>query len=50
MTATVKTVREFFNCDARPMTLADMKTEWIPMDKASKDQILAGLSDGSLNY
>lgn len=48
--ATVKTVREFFDSTARPMTLGDMKREWIPMAKVDKDQILKGLSDGSLTY
>jgi len=44
-TATVKTVREFFG-----MTLAEMKAEWIPMDKADKDAILTGLTDGTFTY
>jgi len=46
----LKLVREYFNTPARPMTLADMKAEWIPLPDADKAQIIAGLTDGSLTY
>lgn len=41
----LKLVRDFFG-----MKLAEMKTEWTPMPQTDKDQILTGLTDGSLNY
>jgi hypothetical protein len=43
--AGMKDVREFFG-----MTLQEMKTEWIPLPDQDKEEILAGLSDGSLTY
>lgn len=46
----LKMVRDFFNTEARPMRLQDMKTEWTPMPQADKDQIIQGLKDGSLTY
>lgn len=64
MAASVKDVREFFNTPERPMTLKEMKTEWLGKDdlgtpltdpskiltKEDKEQILAGLGDGTLTY
>lgn len=43
--AGMKDVREFFG-----MTLPEMKSEWVPLSDKDKAEILAGLSDGSLNY
>lgn len=48
--ADILIVRDFFNTEARPMRLQDMKTEWTPMPQADKDQIIQGLKDGSLTY
>jgi hypothetical protein len=62
--ATVKQVKEFFHTPERPMTLKEMKTEWMGKDETGqpntdpkviltaddKAQILAGLGDGSLTY
>ncbi|MGW3973851.1 hypothetical protein ACWEFD_31745 [Streptomyces ardesiacus] len=41
----LKLVREFFG-----LKLDEVKTEWQPMPQADKDQIIAGLSDGTLTY
>jgi hypothetical protein len=63
-TGTVKQVREFFNVPERKMGLPEMKTEWIGKDEngipltnpnkvltlEDKDQLLAGLADGTLTY
>lgn len=43
--ATVKEVKEFFG-----MTLAEMKAEWVTLPSKDREDILKGLSDGSLNY
>ncbi len=64
MPATVKEVREFFNTPERKMDLPAMREEWLGKDaegnvitdptkvltKEDKEQILAGLGDGSLTY
>lgn len=41
----LKIVREFFG-----MTLVEMKAEWVPLSQSDKDDILSGLTDGSLTY
>lgn len=41
----LKMVRDFFG-----LKLADMKTEWTPMPQKDKDQIIAGLTNGTLTY
>ena len=41
----VTAVRNFFG-----MTLAQMKSEWVPMPAADKAQILAGIENGTLTY
>lgn len=41
----LKLVREFFG-----MSLAEMKTEWVPLPEKDKAEILAGLNDGTLTY
>lgn len=43
--SSLKLVRDFFG-----LKLADMKTEWTPMPQADKNQIIAGLTDGTLTY
>jgi hypothetical protein len=32
------------------MSLADMKKEWVPMSDKDKNEIIKGLSDGTLTY
>lgn len=41
----LKMVREFFG-----MNLAQMKAEWVPMSEKDKQDILSGLTDGTLTY
>ncbi len=41
----IKAVREFFG-----MSLAEMKTEWVPLPPKDKAEILAGIEDGTLTY
>lgn len=41
----LKMVREFFG-----MSLAEMKTEWVPLPEKDKQEIIKGLSDGTLTY
>jgi hypothetical protein len=41
----LKVVREFFG-----MSLAEMKAEWVPLSQEDKDDILKGLTDGTLTY
>lgn len=57
--ATVKQVKEFFDTPERPMTLKEMKAEWIGSDESDptkkltdedKRQIMEGIGNGSLNY
>jgi hypothetical protein len=45
ITATAKNVKEFFG-----MNLAEMKAEWMTLGQDDRNDILRGLSDGSLNY
>lgn len=46
----LKLVREFFDTEKRPMTLVQMKAEWVPMPEKDKQEIIQGLTDGSLTY
>ena len=46
----LKLVREYFDTPARPMRLADMKTEWSPLSAEEKAQIIGGLTDGTETY
>lgn len=46
----LKMVREYFDTAARPMKLSDMKAEWIPLPESDKQQIIKGLTDGTLTY
>lgn len=41
----LKTVREFFG-----MTLSEMKEQWVPLPESDKQDIIKGLTDGSLTY
>jgi len=41
----IKAVREFFR-----MSLAEMKAEWVPLPQKDKEEILAGIEDGTLTY
>ena len=58
-TATVKQIKEFFHTPERPMTLKEMKTEWVGADETDprkkltdedKAQLLEGLGNGTLTY
>jgi hypothetical protein len=55
----LKLIRDYFHTDARPMKLADMQTEWTGkgvsdpkkvLTAADKEQLIAGLTDGTLTY
>ena len=50
--AGVKEVREFFDTPERPMTLPDMKGEWVKggLTQQDRDEIAMGIGDGSLTY
>lgn len=41
----LKIVRDFFG-----MTMADMKAEWVPLPEKDKNEIISGLTDGTLTY
>lgn len=41
----LKMVREFFG-----MTLAEMKSEWVPLSEKDKEDIFQGINDGTLTY
>lgn len=41
----LKMVRDFFG-----MSLAEMKSEWTTMPEKDKQEIIKGLTDGSLTY
>ncbi|MEU6674852.1 hypothetical protein [Streptomyces sp. NPDC046925] len=41
----LKLVKEYFG-----LKLNEMRTEWTPMPQKDKDEILAGLRDGTLTY
>lgn len=43
--ATLKAIREFFG-----MSVKEFRDEWMTLPKPDKDQIKAGLSDGTLTY
>ena len=47
----MKEVREFFHTPERPMTLADMKREWVhELSPEEREEIALGIGDGSLTY
>ena len=48
----LKAVKEYFNTPERPMTLPDMKAEWVKGGLTDQDraEIAEGIGDGSLTY
>jgi hypothetical protein len=48
----LKAVKEYFNTPERPMTLTDMKAEWVKggLTDADREEIAGGIRDGSLTY